>query len=109
MPKSLLTRMLTPLLAVILVAGCAGPVIDDGVKRSTVAPTAAPEMAETPLERTGRERGPAGRRTRGDPGVGSDGRRARGDTGAEAAPRHMGTRSRKRRAARGSRMQSWPP
>ena len=48
-PKSLLTRMLTPLLAVILVAGCAGPVIDDGVKRSTVAPTAAPEMAETPI------------------------------------------------------------
>jgi poly-gamma-glutamate synthesis protein (capsule biosynthesis protein) len=49
MPKSLLTQMLVSLLVVILVTGCAAPVIRDTVKRSTVAPTAAPEMAETPL------------------------------------------------------------
>ena len=50
MPKSSLTWMLTSLLAVILLSGCAGPVRDTVVKRSTVAPIgAAPEMAETPL------------------------------------------------------------
>ena len=49
MPKSLLTWMLASLLVVNLVAGCAAPVIRDTVKRSTVAPTAAPQMAETPL------------------------------------------------------------
>ena len=53
MPTSLHTRVFASLLAVILFSGCAGPVRDTVVKRSTVAsigaPTAAPEMAETPL------------------------------------------------------------
>jgi len=51
--KSLLPWMLTSLLVVILLAACAGPVIDDGMKRSTVAPigapTAAPESEEAPI------------------------------------------------------------
>ena len=37
-------------MVVILVAGCAGPVIEDGVKRATVAPTAAPEATEIPID-----------------------------------------------------------
>ncbi len=55
MPTSLLTRTLTSLLALILVSGCSGPIIADGVKRSTVAPasTSAPdatlEPAATPI------------------------------------------------------------
>ena len=52
MPNSLLTRMLASLLAVLLFSGCAGPVHDTVVKRSTVAPIGAPtapELAETPL------------------------------------------------------------
>jgi poly-gamma-glutamate synthesis protein (capsule biosynthesis protein) len=40
---------LTSILAIILIAGCAGPVRDTVVKRSTVAPTTAPEPAETPI------------------------------------------------------------
>ena len=49
MPTSLHIRVFASLLAVILLSGCAGPVHDTVVKRSTVAPTAAPELAETPL------------------------------------------------------------
>ena len=101
----LFARMFASLLAVLLVAGCAGPVRDTVVKRSTVAPTAAPEMAETPLGAQAESGGPAGCRTRGDPGVGSAGRRARGNTGAEAAPRHMG---RSKPAAACSRRPSMP-
>jgi hypothetical protein len=51
-PTSLHTRVFASLLAVILFSGCAGPVHDTVVKRSTVAsigaPTAAPGLAETP-------------------------------------------------------------
>jgi poly-gamma-glutamate synthesis protein (capsule biosynthesis protein) len=43
-----LSRILTFVLVVILIAGCGGPLVDDGVKRSTVAPTAAPEQAGAP-------------------------------------------------------------
>jgi hypothetical protein len=48
MPTSLLSRVLTSLLVMILVAGCAGSVIDDSVKRSTVAPISSPGQSETP-------------------------------------------------------------
>ena len=49
MRTSLLTWAVTSLLVAILVAGCAAPVLREPVKRSTVAPTAAPAPAETPI------------------------------------------------------------
>jgi hypothetical protein len=49
-PTSLHIRVFASLLAVTLLSACAGPVSDTVVKRSTVAPTTAPEMAETPLD-----------------------------------------------------------
>ena len=57
MLTSLHIRTFAAILAVVLAAGCAGPVIDEGVKRSTVAPTTAPDW-QNPIG-TGRERDPA--------------------------------------------------
>lgn len=47
MPTSLRRRVHAALLVMVLAAGCAGPLIDDGVKRATVAPAAAPMPTET--------------------------------------------------------------
>ena len=59
MPTSLHIRVFASLLAVILLSGCAGPVRDTVVKRSTVAPTAVPEVAETPSGAQAESREPA--------------------------------------------------
>ena len=48
MSKSL-SRMLIPLLALMLLSGCSALVLDDGVKRATVAPTGASEPGAASL------------------------------------------------------------
>ena len=52
MRACLFARIFASLLAVLLVAGCAGPVRDTVVKRSTVASIGSPtpEIAETPID-----------------------------------------------------------
>jgi hypothetical protein len=46
---TVLVRILTSLLVVVMISGCSGPVIGAGVKRSTVAPVSTPEPASTPI------------------------------------------------------------